>query len=625
MTREAAARWLGLPFGILRDPTLAPRGRWILYSALTGTVAGVGAILFDLAFRLAQRLLLEGIGGFRPPGSGFEGAGGSGPQHVWLLPLSLVVGGLLSGALVFGLAPEAEGHGTDAVIKSFHHLRGRIRKRVPAVKAIASAITIGSGGSAGREGPIAQIGAGFGSFAADLLKLGNADRRILMMAGVAGGVGSIFRAPLGAALFASEVLYSEPEFETRVLIPGLISAITGFSIYSTYAGWGLLFNVPALTFQEPSQLVAFILLGVACAVTGAVYPAILYGVRDHVFRPMRLPAWSKPAVGALVVGGIGMLFPPALGMGYGYIQEAIDGKRTIAFLLTFAAVKIVATSFTISSGGSGGVFGPSLVIGGAIGGAFGTAFQVLAPSIAPDPAACIMVGMGGFFAGVAKVPFASVIMVMEMTGSYGLLVPSLLVAAVAYLALPPGIRLYENQVPNRSDSPAHMGSLAIDVLRGVRVRDVWTKEAAPCVIAPGARLADLMEVVSESGANMLPVVDDGGRLLGELSIEDIRRALLAEVPRDFVVAVDIMRPTTAVLRLDDDLASAARLLSLAGNDEIFVVEGDGPAVRGSFGRRDLILAYGKELARLREDGDVSSSPVIVPSQTSLSSGRSDLG
>src|SRR5262249_18718244 len=154
---------------------------------------------------------------------------------------SLVIGGLISGALVFGLAPEAEGHGTDAVIKAFHHLRGKIRRRVPVVKAIASAITIGSGGSAGREGPIAQIGAGFGSFRADLVKCQNRDRRTMMMAGVAGGIGSIFRAPLGAALFSAEVLYTEPEFEYTVLLPGLISAITGYAIYSSYAGWGFLF------------------------------------------------------------------------------------------------------------------------------------------------------------------------------------------------------------------------------------------------------------------------------------------------------------------------------------------------------------------------------------------------
>ena len=172
--------WAMRPFDLFFDPGVGQRGRWILYSALIGTVSGLGAILFDLAFRQSERFFLGGIGTFIPPGSGIEGGPGHLPDVPWLIPLSLVVGGLISGALVYFIAPEAEGHGTDAVIRSFHHLRGKIRRRVPIVKAISSAITIGSGGSAGREGPIAQIGAGFGSYLADLLKLTNHDRRILM-------------------------------------------------------------------------------------------------------------------------------------------------------------------------------------------------------------------------------------------------------------------------------------------------------------------------------------------------------------------------------------------------------------------------------------------------------------
>jgi CIC family chloride channel protein len=353
------------------------------------------------------------------------------------------------------LAPEAEGHGTDAVIKAFHHLKGRIRRRVPLVKALASAITIGSGGSAGREGPIAQIGAGFGSALAGFLNLKDDERRVMMLAGVAGGIGSIFRAPLGAALFSAEVLYSEPDFEYLALLPGLISAITGYCIYCSYAGWGLLFDVPPIEFHQPRQLPLYALLGIVCGLVGIVYPKVFYGTRDRIFRPLPIPPWTKPAIGALLLGGIALFFPAALGMGYGYIQQAIRGSFGIRFLLLLAAAKVVATSLTISSGGSGGVFGPSLVIGGALGAAYGRAVAEFFPAMAPDPVACTMVGMVGFFAGVAKVPFASVIMVMEMTGSYGLLVPSLLVAAIAYLFMPVSIRLYENQLPSRSDSPVH--------------------------------------------------------------------------------------------------------------------------------------------------------------------------
>ncbi len=588
-----------------RDLRLRRRGRWILLSALIGTVSGFGAILFDMMFRFSEHNLLCGIGRFQPPGAGMEGGPGFLPENPWLLPVSLVVGGLISGVLVFRFAPEAEGHGTDGVLHAFHHLKGKIRKRVPVVKALASAVTIGSGGSAGREGPIAQIGAGFGSFLASVLKLTNHDRRIMMMAGTAGGIGAIFRAPLGAAFFSAECLYSKPEFEYEVLLPGLISAITGYSIYSSYAGWGFLFDVPDIAFSHPSQLLLYAILGVVCALVGAIYPKIFYGFRDRIFKPLPIPAWLKPALGGLILGTIAMVFPQALGMGYGYIQEAINGTHTIGFLLAFAGIKIIATSLTISSGGSGGVFGPSLVIGGALGAAFGQAAVDLMPGIAPSPVACIMVGMCGFFAGVAKVPFASVIMVMELTGSYGLLVPSLLVATIAYLMLPLTVRLYENQVGSRSDSPAHLGSFAVDILNHIRVKDYWTPEPDEVhIVRESDTLAELVDMASDTEQDLFPVTDRDGRLTGELTLDDIRRALLTDVPKELVVARDLQRPPIGPLQPDDDLAAAARMLANRRTGSVIVCdEPEGGRVLGVFGRRDLMVAYSREMDRLKtEDG-----------------------
>ncbi len=604
--------WVRHPFEPFLGPNLGRSGRWILLSILVGTVAGVGAILFDLLFHLAQSLLIHGIGTFLPPGSGIEGGPGQLPVQPWRLPLSLLVGGLLSGAIVYGLAPEAEGHGTDAVIRSFHHLRGVIRRRVPVVKAVASAITIGSGGSAGREGPIAQIGAGFGSYLADLLRLTNSDRRILMMAGVAGGIGSIFRAPLGAALFTAESPYSKPDFEHEVLLPGLISSITGYSIYSTYAGWGYLFETPRISFHEPRQLLGYALLGIFCAMVGNVYPKIFYGFRDRVFRPLPIPRWLKPAAGALILGLMAVFFPEALGMGYGYIQQAIEGQHTIGFLLLFALAKIFATSLTISSGGSGGVFGPSLVIGGALGAAFGQFAAEYLPLISPSPAACVLVGMGGFFAGVAKVPFASVIMVMEMTGSYGLLVPSLLVATIAYMLTPPGTKLYENQLPSRMDSPAHLGSFAVEVLRLSRVRDTWEPPKTPIrTVRVEDSLASVVEAAKDSAQNLYPVVDAEGKLLGEISIEDVRRALLAETPVEGAERAeerrkeprgvrDLMKRPLGPLTPDDDLALAAQILARRESDSVLVVRSRGfRELLGTFTRRDLVVAYSKNMEKLQ--------------------------
>ncbi len=595
--------WRRTPFGLFRDPRFLRQGRWIALSALIGSVGGVGAILFDLVFRLCQHGLLEGLGRFRPPPAGGEGGVAFGPEHPWLLLVPLVIGGLATGAIVFGLAPETEGHGTDEVIQAFHHGRGKIRRRVPLVKAVTSALTIGSGGSAGREGPIAQIGAGFGSFLGDALRVTNHERRVLMMAGVAGGIGAIFRAPLGAALFACEVLYTEAEFEYEVLVPGLISAITGYSIYASYAGWDVLFRVPDISYHEPEHLLLYAVLGVLCAAAGRIYPPFFYGLRDRFFRRLPLPRWTRPAFGAALLGLLAVAFPQVLGMGYGYIQEAIDGHHTIAFLLGFAALKIVAVSLTLSSGGSGGVFGPSLVIGGALGGACGYAAQRYLPGIAPEPVACVMVGMCGFFAGVAKTPLAAVIMVMEMTGSYGLLVPCLLVATIAYLALPPSVKIYERQVPSRLDSPAHTGSFAIDLLRLARVGDAYQpigeRTRTP---RTDVSLAVLVKLVAESRQTVFPVVDATGALRGELSLEDVRLALLEQVPQEAVIAADLMHEVHDPLVPEDDLAHAARVLAGHPGDATSVVRDRATReVVGVFSRRDLIVAYGAQSDRMGED------------------------
>jgi CIC family chloride channel protein len=586
---------------LLGDRRIGRRGRWILLSAIVGAVSGIGAILFDILFRFSQSMLLERVGRFGPPTTVLEGGEAFGPEQPWLLPVSLAVGGLLSGLLVYFFAPEAEGHGTDSVIRAFHHGLGKVRKRVAPIKALASAITIGSGGSAGREGPIAQIGASFGSFLGDLLRLTHHDRRIMMMAGMAGGIGSIFRAPLGASFFAAEVLYSKPEFEYEVLLPGLISAITGYSIYSSYAGWGFLFDVPEISFHEPKHLPAYLALGVACALAGAIYPKFFYGVRDKIFRPMGLPGWLKPAIGGTALGLIAVYFPAALGMGYGYIQQAIEGSLTIQFLLLFAAVKIVATSLTISSGGSGGVFGPSLVIGGALGAAFGMFFGDLVPGWGPEPAACVMVGMGGFFAGVAKTPFAAVIMVMEMTGSYGLLVPSLLVATIAYLCLPLAVRLYENQVPARPDSPAHTGSFATDILRNLTVRHCLDQgESHGRTITADTPWDQLLNLTATGKQTVFPIIDDDDRLVGELSLEDIRRALLKPESERPNLAGELMRSPIGPLTPEDDLTAATRLLAIRDSDTVIVVDNvRDHRVVALLTRRELILCYGREMERLK--------------------------
>lgn len=271
---------------------------------------------------------------------------------MWLLVIP-ALGGLLSGLLVYLVAPEAEGHGTDAMIESFHQRGGHIRKRVPLVKIVASAVTIGSGGSAGKEGPIAQIGSGFGSFFATVLKLKPRDRRLLVLAGAAGGIGAIFRAPLGAALFAPEVLYRETEFEYEAILPCIISSIVAYSVFTNVYGRRAIFSPGTVDFTLP-ELIPYALFGVVCALVGFVYIRVFYGLRDRFFNPLGIPRLVKPALGGLMVGAVAFLFPQIMDGGYGWVQAALEGKLFWGTMLLLAFLKILATSCTISSGGSGG-------------------------------------------------------------------------------------------------------------------------------------------------------------------------------------------------------------------------------------------------------------------------------
>ncbi|MGB5994126.1 MAG: chloride channel protein, partial [Candidatus Deferrimicrobiaceae bacterium] len=429
--------------------------RLTLLSIAVGVVAGVGAVAFDHLLTLALEAL-HLITGYMEPGRGAASnlATQITAKHSYWFLVIPALGGLASGILVYTLAPEAEGHGTDAMIEAFHQKGGQIRKRVPIVKIIASALTIGSGGSAGKEGPIAQIGSGFGAFLSSTLKLKPRDQRILVLAGAAGGIGAIFQAPLGAALFAPEVLYREEEFEYEGILPCIISSIVAHSLYSEVFGRRALFYPGKVEFSLTSELVPYALFGVLCALVGFLYVRVFYGLRDKFFLPLRINRMLKPAVGGLMLGAISFLSPAILDGGYGWIQMAMEGKILWYVMLLLVFLKILATSCTISSGGSGGVFGPSVFIGAMLGGAFGFLGHKLAPGWVIHPNSFMLVGMGGFFAGVAKVPIASIIMACEMSSSYTLLVPLMLVSSISYLLLRK-VSLYEKQLTSRLASPAH--------------------------------------------------------------------------------------------------------------------------------------------------------------------------
>ena len=452
-------------------PTRARQRRLIADSILLGVAGAAAAQVFMLLLRGANFVLLHGLAGYQPPGLPTEGGQPTeriGPHGLWLVPVATTLGGCLVGLLVTFLAPEAEGHGTDTVVRAFHRTDGALRTRVAPVKLLASAITIGSGGSAGREGPIALVAAAIGSWYATATGRSARDRRLLLLTGMAAGLSAIFRSPVGTAIMAIEVLYSDMEFEAGALFYTMLASIVAYALNGFVAGWEPLFRVsPGIGhFANALDYGWFVALGVAAGVVGVAFPAAFYWMRDQ-FRRLPGPRWLQPAVGGLLTGLLALAVPQVIGGGYGWIQQAIDGKLVGAVLLLFMAAKLVATCFTVASGGSGGVFAPSLYIGAMLGGAL----AVLAHQ---EPASFVIVGMAAVFAGAAHVPIASLMMVTEMTGGYTLLVPAALAVLLSYLVqtrLAERLRyrsLYEAQVASRADSPAHHAqhlAIALQLLR----------------------------------------------------------------------------------------------------------------------------------------------------------------
>ena len=565
--------------------------RLTLLSIAVGVVAGVGAVAFDHLLTLALEAL-HLITGYMEPGRGAASnlATQITAKHSYWFLVIPALGGLASGILVYTLAPEAEGHGTDAMIEAFHQKGGQIRKRVPIVKIIASALTIGSGGSAGKEGPIAQIGSGFGAFLSSTLKLKPRDQRILVLAGAAGGIGAIFQAPLGAALFAPEVLYREEEFEYEGILPCIISSIVAHSLYSEVFGRRALFYPGKVEFSLTSELVPYALFGVLCALVGFLYVRVFYGLRDKFFLPLRINRMLKPAVGGLMLGVISFLSPAILDGGYGWIQMAMEGKILWYVMLLLVFLKILATSCTISSGGSGGVFGPSVFIGAMLGGAFGFLGHKLAPGWVIHPNSFMLVGMGGFFAGVAKVPIASIIMACEMSSSYTLLVPLMLVSSISYLLLRK-VSLYEKQLTSRLASPAHVTEFSRGLLERIYVHEA-TKMREVCRIPEEMPFGEMVKIMVNSREIYFPVVDRNGKMSGILSINDIREFMFEDSINHLIVARDVATPNVARVLWNDTLQQALDKMAVLNVDELPVVREEArDEIVTMITKRDIINYY----------------------------------
>lgn len=543
----------GLSAGITHAPYLR---KWLILGTLIGVVAGLGAIVFTEALDAASRLFLGIFAGYHTPLPFGEGNVSSSTDIVrpWAIPIIVAAGGLLSGILVSRLAPEAAGHGTDAAIEAVHRNPRGIRPRVSVVKIVSSAVTIGSGGSGGREGPTAQISSSFASFLARALDLTSADARIALTVGMGAGIGAIFRAPLGGAVLGAEILYRD-DVESEALIPSLIASIIGFAVFGAVEGFVPIFGyLQGYRFNHPIELVYYALIGLAAGLLGMLYSNVFYKVH-HLTEGSRLSGALKPAVGGLFVGLMALVLPQVLGTGYGWVQEAMTDKLLtipLWIILVLPIGKIVSTSLSIGSGGSGGIFGPGMVIGGFLGAAVWRLLHGWAPGLPVSPAPFVIVGMISCFGSIAHAPIAVMLMVAEMTGSLELLAPSMAAVGIATLVVGDHA-IYASQLKNRADSPSHRLRFGLPMLDAISVSDSMTP---PKLVLKGSDTAlDGQTKLGQLALRGAPVVDDSNLYLGVVEV-----AALDNAPPDCPVATlaDRTYPVVAAdAQLDSVMASLA--------------------------------------------------------------------
>lgn len=472
---EARRRLVDQPVEAVIDGTpvdLRIVGRSLWHAAVVGLAAGVVGVLFVRGLELVEGALLEGLVGYEPLRAGGEPAPHArGSFRWWLLPLVLTGGGLVAGWLM-RQAPETRGGGADATLEAYHSGAGVVRNRVLWVKLLASWATLGSGGAGGREGPTIQLGGAVGSLMSRALSLGPRERRILLLAGAAAGISAVFRTPLGAALLAVELVYSDG-FEHDALVPAVLASVMSFAIATTLHPEGvLLANLPRYPFV-PVHLPLYALLALFTSLGAVLFLTIYAKVKGAFAALTRVPPWLHPALGGLLLGALvvpllwlstALLDSPPhglgiLGGGYGLVQVAITGApwldrswAAVGLLGVMLVVKALATALTVGSGGSAGDFAPSMAMGGLIGGAFGRAAQLLLDDPRLDAGAFVLVGMGAFYGGIAHAPLAALVLVCELAGTYDLLVPAMFAQGIAFVALR-GRSLYHAQRPSPRPAP----------------------------------------------------------------------------------------------------------------------------------------------------------------------------
>ncbi|UCG62804.1 MAG: chloride channel protein [Candidatus Zixiibacteriota bacterium] len=556
----------------------------IIMSVFVGLTTALGAIGFvklirtfnDLFFGLTDQILTETIGE-----RGFK---------FWL-PAIPMLGGLLVGPIVFKYASEAKGHGVPEVMNAVARLGGIIRPRVAAAKTVASAICIGSGGSAGREGPIVQIGSAIGSTIGQMFRMSGERVKILVGCGAAAGISSVFNAPIAGVIFSLEIILGD--FAIKTFSPVILSSVVASVVTRSVMGNHPAFAVPSYSLVSAWEIPLYITMGAVLGGYGVFFTKTLDAFEEF-FEKLKMSPMFKPALGGLLLGIIALFYPQVLADGYETIKLTIYGNMGVEILLLLIFMKLVATSLTLGSGNSGGIFAPSLFMGAVAGGSFGFLMNYLFPDVTATPGAYALVGMAGMVAATTHAPITALLIIFEMTSDYRIILP--LMVTVVFSALVAG-RLFKHSIYTAKLAKRGIeikGGKDMNVLKSHQVREIMDSDFE--TIDASTPLAQIFRTIEHSSESYFIVNDKQGHFKGVISFQDIRSVLSQHSLDYLVIAQDLVKEDTEVLNFDDDLEKAYKFFGIKDLSLIPVVNmPDRKRVIGVVRRDELIDYYNKRL------------------------------
>ena len=522
----------------------------------------------------------------------------------YLIIIIPVVGGLIVGPIIYYLAPEAKGHGVPEVMQAILLKGGQIRGRVAFVKAVASAISIGTGGSVGREGPIIQIGSSLGSFVGQFLRVSPKRLKTLVGCGAAAGIAAAFNAPIAGALFAVEIVLMD--FAVAQFSPIVISSVMATLISHTFQGNFAAFIVPKYQLASPVELGFYFILGAASGLIAFFFIKTLYYFEELFDNKIKIPEYFKPALGGIGIGIIALVFPQIMGVGYDSINIALTGKMIWYFAIALIFMKILATSLTLGSGGSGGIFAPSLFMGAMLGYFFGTFVHSYFPTITASPGAYALVAMGGLVAGTTRAPITAIIIVFELTNDYRIILPLMITCIISMII---SSKLSRESIYTLKLVLRNIGlkeGIETNVMESIYVKDVYRKEFE--TINVNDNFSQIVNRVIRGKEADFPVINSEGQVIGMISIHDIKDYLYEkESLQNLLIAGDISNPNFETLLLEDHCQIALDKLRKSSFGGLPVIDNvNSKKLIGIIWRKDIQDAYDREIEKRELTSNLAS-------------------